>query len=94
MVPRGAMKELTIRYPDELPGLLRKTDREFVDEARYLLAAKLYELGRISSGKAAEMAGTARLEFLRRLADYGIAALSLDEEEAQAEVQAARDLAR
>ena len=88
------MKELTIRYPDELPGLLRKTDREFADEARFLLAAKLYELGKVSGGKAAEMAGCTRLEFLRRLADYGIAAINLDEEEAQAEMRAARDLAR
>ena len=79
------MKELTIRYPDELPGLLRKTDREFADEARFLLAAKLYELGKVSGGKAAEMAGCSRLEFLRHLAEYGIAAINLDEDREDAE---------
>jgi predicted HTH domain antitoxin len=88
------MKELKIRYPDELPGLLRQTNREFEKEARFLLAAKLYELGRISGGKAAELAGVTRLVFLQRLADYGVAALNLDEEEAGAEIRAARELSR
>jgi predicted HTH domain antitoxin len=36
---------------------------------RMLTAVKLYELGRLSSGRAAELAGVARLEFLRRLGD-------------------------
>jgi predicted HTH domain antitoxin len=35
-----------------------------LEEARYLLALKLYELGKISSGKAAKIAGTNRVVFL------------------------------
>jgi predicted HTH domain antitoxin len=33
---------------------------------------KLYELGRISSGAAAALAGVARVEFLARLGEYGV----------------------
>jgi predicted HTH domain antitoxin len=35
-------------------------------------AAKLYELGELSSGAAAELAGIPKPIFLSRLADYGV----------------------
>jgi predicted HTH domain antitoxin len=35
-----------------------------------LAAVKLYELGRLSSGRAAELAGIPRVEFLLTLEDY------------------------
>jgi len=80
------MKELTIRYPDELPGLLRKTDREFADEARFLLAAKLYELGRLTSGQAARLCGRERVDFLAALARLGVPACNLRPEDADADI--------
>ena len=51
------MKEMVLPYPDSLPQSLKLSDREFGDEVRFLAAAKLYELGKISAGKAAEFAG-------------------------------------
>ncbi len=36
----------------------------FADEARFLLAVKLFEQGRISSGKAGRLCGMGRVEFL------------------------------
>jgi hypothetical protein len=47
--------------------LLKMSDAEFAGELQFLAAAKLYELGRLSSGKAAELAGMQRVEFLRSL---------------------------
>ena len=46
---------------------------------RFLAAAKIYELGRISSGKAAQMAGLPRVEFLTKLGQYGICSLPAEE---------------
>jgi predicted HTH domain antitoxin len=37
-----------------------------------LSAVKLHELGRLSSGRAAEMAGMSRLEFLQNLSRYKV----------------------
>ena len=37
-----------------------------------LAAVKLYELGRLSSGRAAELAGMARVEFLLHLGRYQV----------------------
>lgn len=50
-------------------------------------AAKLYELGELSSGAAARLAGVPRTVFLSRLADYGIDTFRLTEDELQREVR-------
>jgi len=42
-----------------------------------VVAVKLYEMGRLSSGAAAEMAGVPKPVFLGRLADYGVATFGL-----------------
>jgi len=79
-------KKLTIEYPAGLPGVLKLSDDEFAREAAFLLAARLYEMGKLSSGKAAEMAGMARVEFLEALGRHGFAALHLDDEQIEAEL--------
>jgi len=45
---------LTIEYGDDVLFSTGLTRSEFNEEARFLLAAKLYELGRLSSGQAAK----------------------------------------
>ena len=52
-------------------------------------AAKLYEMGELSSGAAAQLAGIPRTVFLSRLADYGIDTFRLSEDELQREVRLA-----
>jgi len=80
---------MTLAYPAELPLLLKTSRRAFEEKVRFLAAAKLYELGYISSGKAARMAALPRAEFLTRLGEYGIAAVNLSGDEIQAEIAAA-----
>ena len=48
------MKVLSIPIPDTLPQALKMSDDEFSQEARILLAAKLYELGAGSSSSRRE----------------------------------------
>jgi predicted HTH domain antitoxin len=50
-----------------------------------LAAVKLYELGRLSSGAAASLAGIPRVVFLSKLADYGVNTFQLTEEELKQE---------
>jgi Uncharacterised protein family (UPF0175). len=77
------MKEniLTIKYSDDVLLSLKESREEFEDEAKYLLALKLYELGKISSGKAAKIAGLSRVEFLKKLGRYRISPFQVDLEE-------------
>jgi len=44
-------------------------------------AVKLYEIGRLSSGAAAALAGVPRTVFLTKLADYGVDTFRMTEEE-------------
>jgi predicted HTH domain antitoxin len=87
------LKEATIPYPQGVPQLLKMSDDEFADELRFLAAVKLYELGRLSSGKAAELAGMTRVDFLDSLARVGVPAINLRDEEVAQEIRAARELA-
>jgi len=53
--------------------LAEKTDAAtFAREIRVLAAVKLYELGRLTSGRAAELAGIPRVEFLLTLNRYKV----------------------
>jgi predicted HTH domain antitoxin len=48
---------------------------------RMAAAAKLFEMGKLSSGAAAELAGISRVAFLSKLVDYGVDTFDLTEEE-------------
>ncbi|MES1244976.1 MAG: UPF0175 family protein [Acidobacteriota bacterium] len=86
-------KQAVISYPAGLPQLLKLSDGEFAAELRFLAAAKLFELGRLSSGKAARLAEMSRVSFLRQLERIGVPAINLRDEEIDSEIQAARELA-
>jgi predicted HTH domain antitoxin len=69
---------ITIQVPDKVL-LAAKTDAEsFARELTVLAATKLYELGRLSSGRAAELAGMSRVEFLLGLQRYQVCPLSAE----------------
>ena len=72
---------LTIPYPDELLLSLKESSVEFEAEARLLLAAKLYELGRVSTGMAARLAGMSRVAFMFALSRFGLSPIGLEPDE-------------
>ncbi len=74
------VKQATITYPNGFPQMLKMSEQEFVSELQFLAAAKMYELGRLSSGKAAQLAGIERGLFLQRLGQIGVAAINLRDE--------------
>ena len=86
-------KEAILTYPEGFPQLLKMSDAEFAEEVRFLAAAKLYELGRLSSGKAAQLAGMGRVAFLYALVRVGVPAINLRDEEIDAEIDAAKGIA-
>ena len=88
-----ATRELRIPYPEELPEAMDQSPDEFERELRFLVAAKLYELGRITSGRAADVAGMERADFLNELGTHRISVWNYDEEELEREIEAARDRA-
>ncbi|MBK9317298.1 MAG: UPF0175 family protein [Acidobacteria bacterium] len=77
---------LTIEYQDDLLFRLGINREQFSAEAKFLLAAKLYELGRLSSGEAARLAGKGRVEFLFALTQIGASMSNLRPEDADVEL--------
>ena len=84
------MSQITIECPDDLLVSLGTTPEQFEREARFALAAKLFEQGRLSSGKAARIAGMDRVAFLLSLHRLGVPVIDLDESEMQHEARYAR----
>ena len=77
---------LTIPYGDAVLLEASLTREEFEREAVFILAAKLYELGRLSSGKAADLCGKGRVDFLLSLPRVGVSISNLRPEDAADEV--------
>ncbi len=78
---------LVIDYPAMLPEALQKTKAEFEEEAKMAMAVKLFELKRLSSGMAAELAGVSRVTFLLNLQRYGAPMIALREEELKSDLE-------
>jgi predicted HTH domain antitoxin len=66
------MSQLILDVPDDSLLSLELSDAAAAAEIRLAAAVKLYELGRLSSGAAARLAGIPRPVFLSKLADYGV----------------------
>ena len=65
-------RRIMVDVPEEVL-LAEKTDEAgFAREMKMLAAVKLYELGRLTSGRAAELAGVPRVEFLMSLGQYKV----------------------
>jgi predicted HTH domain antitoxin len=75
------MYTITLNIPDEALRALQTTPENLSQEMLLVVAVKLYELERLSSSAAADLAGLARPVFLTKLADYGVDTFRLTEAE-------------
>ncbi|HLC42595.1 MAG TPA: UPF0175 family protein [Methylomirabilota bacterium] len=88
-----ARESMSVEYPVDVRLTLRESKEEFAKELKMLAAVKLYELGRISSGKAAALAGIDRVSFLLGLGRYRVSVFNYTPEELEREVAEAKTLA-
>lgn len=68
--------ELQLQLPSEVQA----------EEAQFLLAVKLYELGRLSLGQAAELAGYSKSTFMELLGKQGVAVFDYPAQELEREM--------
>ena len=83
-------RSLTIDYGDEVLLALGLSPDQFREEAKILIAVKLCEMGRLSTGAAAKFAGVPKPLFLTKLADYGVDTFDLSDEELRRDMTNAR----
>jgi predicted HTH domain antitoxin len=82
------MSNVAFDVPEETLLALKLDATTAAVELRLAAAVKLFELGRLSSGAAATLAGLARVAFLSKLGELGASALR------QSEAELAEDLSR
>ena len=80
----------TIDYDDNLLLALGMTPDEFSKEAKTLIAVNLLEMGRLSTGAAANLANLPKPLFLTKLGACGVATFNMSEDELQRDVASAR----
>jgi predicted HTH domain antitoxin len=80
------MGRVQLDIPDEVLISLKETPQTIAQELRVAAAVKLYELGKLSSGRAAQLAGMSRVEFLLTLGSYQVSPFSMDAEQLERDV--------
>jgi len=82
------MKTLTVSYPQDFELAVSTTTEELEAQVRLMAALKMFELGKLSSGKAAELAGMSRVEFFEMCGRYRVSILNYDHEDLESELKA------
>jgi predicted HTH domain antitoxin len=73
--------QLSIQYPHNWLDALQITQQSFEEEARMAMAVKLFEMKRLSSGMAANLAGTSRVLFLLHLHRFRVPMIDIEPDE-------------
>ncbi len=77
--------KITLELPEDIKALLNEDAQNLADDIKLMAIIKMYELGKISLGKAAEFLKLNEMDFMEILGEYKIPAIDyspseLDEE--------------
>ena len=75
------MQTVSLEITTATFAALAESPDEFVNEMRIAAAVKWYELGRLSQGKAAEVAGLTRSAFIEALSRFKVSPIQYTEKE-------------
>ena len=81
------IEELKIKYPQGFELAVHMTKEEMEHHIRLMAALKMFELGKVSSGKAAELAGMSRVEFLETCGRYHVSVFNYPLEDLEQEMK-------
>lgn len=94
VVPAYTPTMATLRIPEDVLSALGPDPEAAAGELRVLAAMKLFELGRVSSGAAAAIAGMPRVAFLAKLGEYGVSPFQVSPADLEHDLDVARRAAR
>jgi hypothetical protein len=80
--------QVNIELSEGVLPILRTTPEDFVWQMRLAAAVKWYEIGRVSQGKGAELAGLSRQAFIEALSHFEISPIQITPEQLEAEFKA------
>lgn len=80
------MSAVRLEIPEETLISLKTDVESFGQDLKMLGAVKLFELGKLSSGRPAQLAGMTRVEFLLALRHFQVSTFQMTEEELRQDV--------
>lgn len=89
----GNAVKIEVKFPEDILLTLRKSKQEMSKEIRKIVALQLFKERRISSGKAADLAGMCLSDFMDLTREHKIPWVEYTEEELRNEVTGAKKLA-
>jgi len=82
---------LEVPMPKEVFLTLGLSERKAIETMKRSFVIELYKMDRISSGKAAELLGMQKFDFIRLLAEEGIPYFDYTDEDLEEEFKAVRE---
>lgn len=73
--------QIIVEVPSNYLDAMHRAPEDFAQEAKLAMAAKLFEMKRLSSGMAASLIGMDRMTFLAQLQRFGVPMMDLDADE-------------
>lgn len=80
-------KKVDVSVPKGFEKTVSTTEEEAADQVRLMAALKMFELGKLSSGHAAHLAGCTRAEFLEACGRYRVSVFNYPPEKAGEELR-------
>ncbi len=78
--------QIVVDVPSHYLDAMHRTPEDFALEAKLAMAAKLFEMKRLSSGMAAQLIGMDRVDFMAQLQRFGVPLIDLTEDELASDV--------
>lgn len=75
------MTRIQMEIPEDILVSLNESAQDFENEMRVTIAMEHLRRGRLSLGKAAELAGLTKIEFFFELGKHGIPMIDYDEDD-------------
>jgi predicted HTH domain antitoxin len=75
------MVQIAFEVPEGVLAALRQDGPAFARQLRLAAAVKWYEQGQVSQGRAAEIAGISRAEFIDALGRFGVSPFQVSVDE-------------
>jgi predicted HTH domain antitoxin len=83
------MITITLQFPEEVLATLRQSPRELAREITLAAAIDWYRRGLVSQGRAAEIAGIPRADFIDALAERKVEVVHVDFDSLDEEIERA-----
>lgn len=81
-----------VEFPEEILFSLKEKKDAFVGQMKLYTAMKLFEMGKLSLGKAAVLAGYKKWDFMHMLGQYKISVFSYEQSEIEKDVKTLKKL--